>query len=234
MKSLFYSCILMVSLALISSCKTEMQIDEPRNDKFSYEFNNGLQNWQIGFSDYPIDNSDIYELQYGLRPLPAGFSGQGLMISGHNRSDDLFMFLKNRVTGLSPSTRYQADLKLTFLSNIGPNCAGIGGAPGEGVFVKFGYAEQEPKQDGYYLNVPKGNQSEDGSHAKVIGNFAVSDANCDGTQYKNKTINTTKQQSLEFTTNADGSIWFFIGTDSGFEGLTTIYYRSVELTLTAR
>ncbi|MFN6971756.1 MAG: hypothetical protein ACK4NN_12875 [Rheinheimera sp.] len=234
MKLLLNGCALIASLILVTGCNTELQLSGPQVDKFSYEFNHGQQNWQVGFSDYPVEHAEIYELQHGIRPLPTGFQGQGLMISGHNRSDDLFMFMKRRITGLSPSTRYKASLKLNFLSNIGLDCMGIGGSPGEAVFVKFGYAEQEPKQADYYLNVPKGYQSEDGTQAKVIGHFATPGATCDADRYKSKTIVTTPQQALELTTNADGSIWFFIGTDSGFEGLTTIYYRSVELILTPR
>lgn len=219
---------------LITGCDGELKLGQPGSNQYQYNFAQGAQNWQVGYSDYPVEHAEIYELKHGIKPLPAGFSGQGLMISGHNRSDDLFMFMKRRITGLTPSTRYKANLKLTFLSNIGEGCAGIGGSPGESVFIKFGYAEQEPKQAEYYLNVPKGYQSEDGTQAKVIGNFAVKEANCEASVYKSKTISTNTDRSLEFTTNADGSIWLFTGSDSGFEGLTTIYYRSVELKLTAR
>ena len=226
--------LLLTGLTLLAGCDADVVVGQPGANLYQYNFAQGAQNWQVGYSDYPVEDAEIYELRHGIKPLPAGFSGQGLMVSGHNRSDDLFMFIKRRVTGLTPSTRYKASLKLTFLSNIGEGCFGIGGSPGESVFIKFGYAEQEPKQAGYYLNVAKGYQSEDGTHAKVIGNFAAKDANCNASVYKSKTITTSAEQSLEFTTNADGSIWFFIGSDSGFEGLTTIYYRSVELKLTPR
>jgi len=215
----------------MAGCDGEISLGQPGTNRYQYNFTLGAQNWQVGFSDYPVEHAEIYELKHGIKALPKGFSGQGLMLSGHNRSDDLFMFIKRRITGLTPNSRYRASLKLNFLSNIGEGCYGIGGSPGESVFVKFGYAEQEPKQAEYYLNVPKGYQSEDGSQAKVIGNFAAKDANCEATVYKSKTIETTAAQTLEFTSNADGSIWLFIGTDSGFEGLTTIYYRAVDLLL---
>lgn len=224
--------VVLCGLILLTGCDGELQLGGKPAEKFSYDFNQGLQSWQVAYSDYPVEQPDIYELKYGLRPLPAGFSGQGLMVSGHNRSDDLFMFIKRRLTGLTPSTKYSARLKLNLLSNIGPDCMGIGGSPGESVYLKFGYGDKEPKQDGYYLNLPKGNQAEGGAQAKVIGDFAVAGANCEATVYKNKLIETNKEQTLEFTTSADGSIWLFIGSDSGFEGLTTMYYRSVELALT--
>lgn len=224
----------LTAVLLLAGCNGELNLGQPGANQYTYNFAQGAQNWQVGYSDYPVEHAEIYELTHGIKALPAGFSGQGLMISGHNRSDDLFMFMKRRITGLTPSTRYRANLKLTFLSNIGEGCAGIGGSPGESVFIKFGYAEQEPKQAEYYLNVPKGYQSEDGTHAKVIGNFAAKEANCEATVYKSKTISTSQDRSLEFTSNADGSIWLFIGSDSGFEGLTTIYYRAAEFNLTPR
>lgn len=231
MKLLLRSTSLLCCLALMTGCET----DDPSNDNYTYDFNYGGQGWQVAYSDYPADyeHIEIYELQHGISPLPQGFSGQGLMISGHNRSDDLFMFMKRKISGLQPSSRYKATLKLNLLSNIGIGCMGIGGSPGESVYLKFGYADIEPKQDGYYLNVDKGNQAQSGSQAKVIGNLATEGANCYATQYKNKTITTSQAQALDFTSDANGNIWFFIGTDSGFEGLTTLYYRSVEIQLKA-
>lgn len=231
MKQLLRTTSLACCLALMTGC----EIDDLSDDNYHYDFNLGSQGWQVGYSDYPADyeNIEIYQLQHGIRPLPQGFSGQGLMISGHNRSDDLFMFMKRKISGLQPSSRYTAKLKLNLLSNAGVGCMGIGGSPGESVYLKFGYADIEPKQVGYYLNVPKGNQAENGSQAKVIGNLATEGANCEATLYKDKTIETSSVQTLNFTSDANGTIWLFIGTDSGFEGLTTLYYRTVEIQLKA-
>ena len=33
------------------------------------------------------------------------------------------------------------------------------------------------------------------------------------------------------TSNEDGSIWVIIGSDSGFEGSTTVYYDSIDIRL---
>jgi len=35
---------------------------------------------------------------------------------------------------------------------------------------------------------------------------------------------------FNIATNAEGSVWVCIGTDSGFEGTTTLYYNKIELT----
>lgn len=221
-------------LSLSALCLHGCDVDVINPDKpivLEYDFAQGQQNWQAGFADYEAAQADIFELDSGVKTLPTGFSGSGFKLSGHNRSDDLFMFLKRRISGLSPSTRYQARLKVSFLSPAGTDCMGIGGAPGESVYLHFGFADVEPKQVGYTLNVAKGNQAEDGANSKVQGNIAVKDLPCDGSKYQTKTLTSSTSSSLQFTTQSDGSIWLFTGTDSGYEGKTTLYYQKIELEL---
>ena len=216
------------SLLLLSGC----EIDTGTAPAHYYDFRHGNQQWQAGFSDYPTDNAAIYELQSGVRNLPTGYTGQGFYLQGMNRSDDLFMYIKRKVTGLEPATRYQLSVSVRFLTDAASDCIGVGGAPGESVYLKFGYASQEPQQSGYYLNVDKGNQSQDGSNARVIGNIASSELSCDDNKFASKIVSSSGATPLQFTSNADGSIWVFLGTDSGFEGLTRLYYRELELRFT--
>lgn len=217
------------SLLLLSGC----DIEYGTLPAHYYDFRDGAQQWQPGFSDYPSDNADIYELESGIRALPTGFSGTGFYLAGMNRSDDLFMYIKKQITGLEPSTRYQLSVSVRFLTDAGANCVGIGGAPGESVYLKFGYAATEPKQAGYYLNADKGNQSQDGTQGRVIGNIAAADLECDGEKFASKTVTDSGTTPLHFTSNADGTIWIFIGTDSGFEGLTRLYYQELDLRIRA-
>lgn len=215
------------SLLALTGCDNEFKLGTT-DDLVSYNFQHGAQNWTAGFSDYPTNDASSYELVSGVRNLPSGFQGTGFILSGHNRSTDLFMFVKRKISGLSPSTKYKAHLKVTFLSNVATGCSGIGGGPGEAVWLKFGYADKEPNQDGYSLNVPKGDQALDGAQAKVQGNIAAKDAKCDGSVYKPKTLKNS-EKTLDITTAADGSVWLFVGTDSGFSGKTTLYYQQIEV-----
>ena len=50
--------------------------------------------------------------------------------------------------------------------------------------------------------------------------------NSDINVYKIKQLSTTI--SLSVPANQQGEIWLVIGTDSGFEGKTTIYYNSIQ------
>ncbi|HIA17499.1 MAG TPA: hypothetical protein EYN72_12090, partial [Dehalococcoidia bacterium] len=61
-----------------------------------------------------------------------------------------------------------------------PEVLGIGGSPGESVFVKAGASAVEPTQSqdssGWLRsNVDKGNQASDGSETVVIGNVSHPD-----------------------------------------------------------
>ncbi|XOV80873.1 MAG: hypothetical protein ACFHVJ_07980 [Aestuariibacter sp.] len=228
-----------LSLMSLTACNTSVKfdgIDEPELPQritIDTNFKDGEQGWVAGFSDYPIADSEIYELVAEIAPLPNDESVSGFRVSGHNRSDDLFMYLKLKADNLAPNTRYILSGTVTFLSNAGRNCTGIGGAPGESVFFKLGASELEPEQVDYYMNVDKGNQSTSGNDALTIGNVATDGASCtDETTFDEKTLELEASESFEIQSSEDGHLWLFFGTDSGFEGLTNLYYTNVALSLT--
>ena len=193
-----------------------------------FDFSSGDQGFTSGFADLPADyDPEFYNLVADHRNLPAELGvGKGLFISGINHSDDLWMFWKKKLTGLQPNTEYQVVLDIEMASNVAPGLVGVGGAPGESVYVKAGASQAEPlvapdSEGQLRLTVDKGNQSTSGSAAAVLGNVAKE--NDDSDQYaifhrNNRSI----QQSA--TTSADGSLWIFFGTDSGFESTTALYY----------
>ena len=51
-----------------------------------------------------------------------------------------------------------------------------------------------------------------------------------GDEFKIKSL-TNEERSFEVTTDADGALWLIVGTDSGFEGLTTLYYGQIAVVL---
>ena len=56
-----------------------------------------------------------------------------------NLPDDLFMFLKRRLgtdDGIVPGQKYRITYTMVFASSAPSGAAGIGGAPGESVFIK--------------------------------------------------------------------------------------------------
>ena len=204
--------------------------------EFNFDFKSDAEGWVVGFADLPVDyNQSIFELAHEHRPLPDGLESSGIFVQGHNRSDDLFMSLKRRVDGLRPNTAYTVFVSVDLATNVPAGLFGIGGSPGESVFVKGGASTVEPvaEEDGnryLRMNIDKGNQSRGGESMVVLGNVAHPEVAT--TEFRVKTLDNI-DMPLSVTTDSGGSVWLIVGTDSGFEGLTKLYYARINYSLDA-
>ena len=216
-----------IAAATLMSCSDNDSF--PTRFVLSDKFTTNSQGWVGDFADYPTTDSVFYELSYSHTKLPAPLdtAKKALRISGNNHSDDLFMFLKKKVTGLKPNQTYNAKFEVEFASTVPNGMMGVGGSPGESVYFGAGFSAIEPKKEvdnGYYRikNVGKISQAADGKDMKVMGNVANG---TDKNQY------TLVKRSGTFTgkTDAQGQLWLMIGTDSGFEATTTLYYTGVNV-----
>lgn len=199
----------------------------------TYDFRSDAQGWVADFADYPRGEEDFYELDSGTRALPAPLDPKrkAVYLAGNNHSDDLFMFLKRKVTGLAPRRSYRVGFQVEIATSAGTGCLGVGGSPGEGVYVKGGASAQEPTRTldsaGWYrLVVDKGNQAEGGRDAVTLGTIAGTSASCDGKSYELKTLR-SDGKGVEVTTDADGALWLLVGFDSAFEGATRVYVTGI-------
>jgi hypothetical protein len=116
---------------------------------------------------------------------------------------------------------------LEVASNVPAGLVGVGGAPGEGVVVKAGASAVEPAvvEDSLgqlRLNVDQGKQANGGAAASVLGNIAKEEG--DSTDNFVRLLRTNRSAKLSATSAADGSLWIFFGTDSGFEAMTSVYF----------
>ena len=202
---------------------------------FEYDFTSDNQEWTGDFADYPINDSLAYELNFSRTTLPEPLDQNkyALMITGNNHSDDLFMFIKRKITGLSPNTTYKLLISVELASKAPTHTFGIGGAPGESVIIKAGASIAEPGKtvvgEYYRMNINKGDQTEPGTDVDTIGNVGVTDTTTVFTM-----INRNNSKNIfTVTTDSNGEVWVCIGTDSGFEGTTTLYYSRVNLTFTS-
>ena len=135
--------------------------------RFEFDFATGAQGFVGGFAAYPTNynpGSHLLTADHRLRPANLG-GAPALCISGLNRSDDLFMFWKKKLAGLLPSTRVLLTLELEFASKYRTGLFGIGGAPGDGVYLKTVVTSFEPVavvpsgSTQSRMNLDKGNQS---------------------------------------------------------------------------
>ena len=215
---------------------TKNPVQEEVDGTFNFSFEMGPEGWTPGFADLPVDyDQSIYELDRGYRLFPEGLEGRGMYLQGHNRSDDLFMYLKTQIGGLRPNTTYAVAVSIDLATNVPAGLFGIGGSPGESVFVKAGASTVEPtaaEGDNRHLrmNIDKGNQARGGEDMVVIGN--VANPEVQGREFRIKTLDNSTQP-LSVDTDGEGRAWLIVGTDSGFEGLTSLYYAGINYKLTA-
>ncbi|PYJ98385.1 MAG: PEP-CTERM sorting domain-containing protein [Verrucomicrobia bacterium] len=200
---------------------------------FDFDLRRPCAGWQAGFADYLADQESFYELASAYADACTNLN-RGLFISGNNHSDDLFMFIKRPICNLEPSTIYEVEAWVEFWSKAPTGCIGAGGDPGESVYVKFGATPVEPstviEDDGTVrMNVDIGHQAIDGADAVVIGNIATSITDCHNEQYELKELETLAP--LVTRSDPRGTLWIFVGTDSGFEGKTSLIYTQVRVTI---
>jgi hypothetical protein len=202
-------------------------------------FESGADGFAADFADYPVEDTvadpTLYDLESGLADMPLAGGGQrGFRLAGTNRSDDLWMALVRRVDGLTPQATYAVAIEVDVASNVGSGCVGVGGAPGESLFIKAGASGDAVTEgvgdDGrnrVWLKPDKGNQSQVGADSVSLGNIAT------GLECGDETWVLLKRSGeLEATADAAGAITLFVGTDSGFEGRTELFYDRLRFALT--
>lgn len=76
------------------------------------------------------------------------------------------------------------------------------------------------------MNIDKGNQASDGENMINLGDFS------NGLE-ENKYVLKTLKNETPFSVTADenGELWLIVGTDSGFESTTRIYYNKISIVL---
>ena len=222
--------IISVTVLLVASA-CELNSDNIRVFAFSYDFAVSDHGWDGDFADYPEGDSVYYELKFKYDTLPrTNGNRKALMSSGKNHSDDLFMFIRKKLTGLKSNTEYSVLFNVRISSNAPTGSAGVGGAPGESVFVKAGAVVAKPEKvlvEGFYrMNADIGSQSQAGADVLVIGNIGVAPTT---TQFTEIFRNNSSANPFRVTTNSQGEVWILVGTDSGFEGKTTVYYTAIDI-----
>jgi hypothetical protein len=233
----------LLPLLLVASVGCNLLLPDDGKLRFDYNFDNGTNGWTAGFADFSPGMEADVEFDSGIRPLPAELGEeQGFFIGATNRSDDLFMYLTRRLgppEGIVPSATYRVDFVITLASNAPSGCAGVGGSPGESVTLKAGATPTRPSlllaDDGVCrLNVDTGQQSQGGTAASPVGNIA-NGLPCQSVDLNDPPYVRLQRQHTHthlVRASSTGELWLIVGTDSGFEGRTELYYEQITVELT--
>ncbi len=211
----------------------------------TFDFSDGDNGWDAGWADYRIEDEDLLQLEAGIRDLPDDLNtdGTGFYIQGLNSPDDLFMFLKRRLgpdEGIAAGRTYEVRYTIRVASNAPTGCFGVGGSPGESVYLKAGASGREPEpvpdsQNTLRMNIDIGNQAEGGANASVvgtIGNGLPCEDYPDPSQVPYVSLVREHTHTTDVAADEEGTIWLIVGTDSGYESVTALYYQRIDVELT--
>ncbi len=212
---------------------------EDRSFTHTFEFSKGSGGMLAGFSDYSLSTTGM-DLLAEVRRLPGGVSDSGTgrqayYIESTNRSDDTFMFLKGVLKsehGVVAGHTYRVSFDIEFASDAN-NCIGVGGSV-DSVFLKAGVSPIEPvttiiNGDYISLNLDKGQQPQGGRDITTIGSI-WNGTQCPQVEWR--MLHKTYEHPYVVTASNNGELWITVGTESGFEATTGIYFRSIKVKLT--
>lgn len=199
---------------------------------FEFDFADSDWDFQVIYSDYHDDsnNYSTYEFSHGsflIDELDQTY--KGFMVNGHNRSDDLFMGVTKQLFFQKRNHSYYLKVEIDILTNEETGSIGIGGSPADSVYLKGGFvayevkSTQNPTTGLFELNLNKGNQSQGGTDLVNIGTIAKPTNST--TEYAVKTVSFQTQ----IKTNQDGSLTLVFGSDSGFEGYTSLKILAIRI-----
>lgn len=177
---------------------------------------------------------DHWLINFGIHPLPPELQteGTGFVVQGNNHSDDMLMYLIRRIgpeDGLSPQTVYTVSIEAEVASN-GKNCFGIGGSPG-GLTFEMGASAKDPTRpvivDGNVV-FPAGIRT------KTFFTESTTDNGneCSMDEVPQFKLIQRTSHTANYKSNANGELWLMVGTHSGFEGFSALYYTRINAVLT--
>jgi hypothetical protein len=206
--------------------------------EFDFNFRNGANDWTSDFANYPpgTNQNGFYQLDSGIRYAPRKLTHvpiRAYYLQGNSFSASLMMFLKRRLTaadGVLPGQAYRLEYTMKLASNAATGCIGIGSPPGEGVFLRAGGSPSEPlavlEQNGWLrINLDLLTMTSPAGHI-------ANGIDCEiAFPYFPYAYIDRSVQHAQVTAAANGDLWLFVATISGFEGQTRLYYQRITVRL---
>ncbi len=214
-----------------------------------FDFDHSEQGWQRDVADYLDGERERAEFRSPYIQLPvSSFIPEAqrtcsIKIEGKNPWDDLFMYMKRKISGLNPNQKYKIHFNIRFASSYPDNFSKINSpGGGENIFFKAGATQIEPMSSVVdptrfvRMNINKGNQNGGGEDMMVNGNMVVKDIPpnqlCDKKQNcQFAFISKEMKFAMSKKTNDRGELWLIVGTESGNTSLNyeTFYYDKIEV-----
>jgi hypothetical protein len=192
----------------------------------TFRFSESQNAWSGAFADYKVSDSLASELYFGYENLPSNLATnqKSLMLSGKNVGENLKMFIKKKITGLSPNSEYTLVYDIIFASD-----AQVGVASGDSVQLIAAAFTHEPivkEVDGYY-RLTLANSGYNQNDLLQIG--TIGNTSSQGYDFVTAGNTTSAYPYILGRTNSNGEIWLYVGTNSYYKDLTTIYFSYINV-----
>jgi hypothetical protein len=232
--------LVVVLLTILNGCSSNM--DSEVDLLTSFDFESGSQQWEGGYSDFPVDyadsinfkmNTDYVENAFAMADAIEGLSS-GINVQADNPHGDLFYYFTRKIFGLSANTVYQLDFEFLVYAQLVDKPEKLSSNE---LYLKLGAVNYEPQLEEVVwrnnlqyktLNVKKGELNSDGG-ADMLNVGSIKDFTSEVPEIIS---GNTFDTNFEVKSNADGEIWILVGADSGIRSqLTfgmealTVYYR---------
>lgn len=195
-------------------------------------FDTDTSGWTGGFAGHSALIKDTFDIEFSRAHMPAPLDTTkfGLRMLSDNADNEMFMFLKKRITGLKSNTDYHITFDVNMVTQY-PDAAEVVGSPGSTVYLKAGASANEPivkvENTIYKINIDKGTEATGGTQMVTLGNVA----NGANTFVYRMISRSGSDNPLIVRTNDQGQLWLCVGTDTKYEGLTILYYDQIKATL---
>ncbi len=203
-------------------------------------FDEGDEGWIAEFADYPEGLEDSMKLEY--RPSPLFISASignvsAFKQSGYATNSDLFMFVKQQISGLQPNSRYTILIEVELNSQLKEEYTGDLDKFEFGSFLKVGAFKMEPKtiveQDENNPDVSvvitdfdKGEDEQGGQDMTMIGRLEYT-----GIGEKPIMLNGSNSDfPIYAATDAEGKLWIAVGIDTNIPVYQEVSYTYINAT----
>ncbi|WP_394843769.1 hypothetical protein LZC95_42810 [Pendulispora brunnea] len=192
------------------------------------------------FNEYPEETSH-WLMNSGIYPMPDGLEGRGFLVQGNNHSDDMDMHLVRKLgaaEGVQPNTDYDVLVTVDLAGAAPTDAVGVGGSPN--LQVKARATTKDPTTYAYAGNHVR---FKDVDMSPQMG----TDVAVNGVCYTERPqagepkcpqgripfhLNLGKPSSpIRVRSNEAGEFWLTVGSHSGFESFSAIYYARIHVEL---
>jgi hypothetical protein len=185
----------------------------------------GENGWVAEYAGYAA-TADSTQLDTAAAPalLPRGLdtTQYGFRVLSRYSKGNMFSYLKKRVSGFTPNKSYEMTLQVDLATRYSAS------AIVDKVTFKAGVSTKEPLTSlvsgTYTFNLDKGTGKQIGKDVLLSGSIASTNPDA---RYHTLLRYSNDGQPVTVTSNSNGELWFYAGTDSDYRDTTVFYFDRI-------